>query len=173
MALLPGNGCYSDFEPSWSSYIFKTKKKSIFSFFSSTSPLLPIPFSYPFCFSYIFLYPRYPGRLPPHTPSVPVGWVFRAIISRLSSSSGYKIHPHALPIESSEIKSHSYPRLTIDANQIKWIKVHFLILDFDWCPIEVMYTIPIKWTSIGSLGWFALPPRTSLMKCEASYLRRG
>ena len=36
-----------------------------------------------------------------------------------------------------------------------------------------MFTLPIKWTSIGSLGWFALPPRTSLMKCEASYLRRG
>ena len=36
-----------------------------------------------------------------------------------------------LSIESSEINSHSYPRLSIDANQIKWIKVHFLILEFD------------------------------------------
>ena len=52
------------------------------------------------------------------------------IFSGLSSSSGYEIHPHALPIESSEINSHSYPRLSIDANQIKWVKVHFLILDF-------------------------------------------
>jgi hypothetical protein len=102
-----------------------------------------------------------------------LGWVFRDILSGLSFSSGYKIHPHALPIESSEINSHSYPQLSIDANQIKWIKVHFLILDFHWCPIEVMFTLPIKWTSIGSLGWFALTPRTSLMKCEASYLRRG
>jgi len=30
-----------------------------------------------------------------------------------------------------------------------------------------------SWTSIGSLGWIALPPRSSLMKCKASYLRRG
>ena len=30
-----------------------------------------------------------------------------------------------------------------------------------------------SWTSIGNLGWIALPPRSSLMKCEASYLRQG
>ena len=30
-----------------------------------------------------------------------------------------------------------------------------------------------SWTSIGSLGWIALPPRSSLMKCEAFHLRRG
>ena len=30
-----------------------------------------------------------------------------------------------------------------------------------------------SWTSIGSLGWIAFPPRSSLMKCKASYLRRG
>ena len=69
--------------------------------------------------------------------------------------------------------SHSNPRLPIDANQIKWFKTHILFLDFDWCPIEVMFTLPIKWNSIGSLGWIALPPRSSLMKCEASNLRRG
>ena len=44
---------------------------------------------------------------------------------------------------------------------------------FDWCPIEVMLTLHFKWTSIGSLGWIALPSHSSLMKCKASYLRRG
>ena len=77
----------------------------------------------------------------------------------------------AIPIESSEINSH--PQLPINVNQIKWFKTHILFLDFNWCPIEVMSTLPINRTSIGSLGWFALPPQPSLMKCEASYLRRG
>ena len=72
-----------------------------------------------------------------------------------------------IPIESSEINSHSNPRLLIDANQIKWFKTHILFLDFDWCPIEVMLTLHFKWTSIGSLGWIAWPP------CKASILRRG
>ena len=34
-------------------------------------------------------------------------------------------------------------------------------------------SLHFKWTSTGSLGWIALPPRSSLMKWEASYLRRG
>ena len=77
----------------------------------------------------------------------------------------------AIPIESSEINSH--PRLPINANQIKWFKTHILFLDFDWCPIEVMLTLHFKWTSIGSLEWIALPSHSSLMKCEAFYLRKG
>ena len=72
-----------------------------------------------------------------------------------------------IPIESIEINSHSNPWLPIDANQIKWFKIHILFLDFDWCPIEVMFTLHFKWTSIGSLGWIAWPP------CKASILRRG
>ena len=150
-----------------SSYIFKTKKY-IFSFFSSTFTPATHSILISFCFSYLYLYPATLGRLSSYTPSAPLGWIFRAILSGHSSSSGYEIHPHALPIESSEINLHSYPRLSIDDNQIKRIKVHFLILDFDWCPIEVMITLPIKWTSIGSLVWIALPPLSSLMKCEAS-----
>ena len=59
----------------------------------------------------------------------------------------------AKPIESSEPNSHSYPWLPIDANQIKWFKTHFLLLVFDWCPIEVTIAFHFKWTSIGSLGW--------------------
>ena len=35
-----------------------------------------------------------------------------------------------------------------------------------------MFTLPIKWTSIGNLGWIALPPCSSFMKCEAFHLRR-
>ena len=69
--------------------------------------------------------------------------------------------------------THSNPRLLINANPIKWFKTHILFLDFDWCPIEVMFTLPIKWTSTGTLGWIALPPHSSLMKCKDSYLRRG
>ena len=72
----------------------------------------------------------------------------------------------AKPIESSEPKSHPYPRLSIDANQIKWFKIHFLLLDFDWCPIEVTITLHFNWTSIESLGWIALP-------CDVSLLRKG
>jgi len=72
----------------------------------------------------------------------------------------------AKPIESSEPKSHSYPRLSIDANQIKWFKIHFLLLHFDWCPIEVTIALHFNWTSIGSLGWIVLP-------CEVSILRKG
>ena len=44
LAPLPGNGCCSDFEPSWSSYIFKNKKNL-------------------FSFSYLYLYPRYPWKV--------------------------------------------------------------------------------------------------------------
>ena len=54
-----------------------------------------------------------------------------------------------------------------DANQIKWFKIHFLFLDFDWCPIEVMFTLHFKWTSIERLGWIALSP------CKAFILMRG
>ena len=78
-----------------------------------------------------------------------------------------------IPIELSEINSHSNPWFPIDANQIKWFKTHILFLDFDWCPIEVMRTLHFKWTSIGSLGWIALPSHSSLMKHEAFYLRKG
>jgi len=79
----------------------------------------------------------------------------------------------AIPIKSSKINSHSIPRLPIDANQIKWFETHILFLDFDWCPIEVMFTLHFKWTSIGNLGWIALPSHSSLIKCEAFYLRKG
>ena len=72
-----------------------------------------------------------------------------------------------MPIKSSEPNSHSCPRLPIDANQIKWFKTHILFLDFDLCPIEVMFTLHLKWTSIGSLGWIALSP------CKDFILRRG
>ena len=75
-------------------------------------------------------------------------------------------------IESSETNSLSYPRLLIDANQIKWFKIHFLLLDFDWCPIEVTIALHFNWTSIGSLGWI-LSPHSSLMKCKAFHLRKG
>ena len=78
-----------------------------------------------------------------------------------------------IPIESSKMNSHPNPRLLIDANQIKWSKTHILFLDFDWCPIEVMLTLHFKWTTIESLGWIALPSHSSLMKCEAFYLRKG
>ena len=74
-------------------------------------------------------------------------------------------------IKSSEINLH--PRFPINANQIKWFKTHILFLDFDWCPIKFMLTLHFKWTSIGSLGWIALPSHSSLMKCEAFYLRKG
>ena len=79
----------------------------------------------------------------------------------------------AKPIESSEPNSHCYPRLSVDANQIKWFKIHFLLLDFDWCLIEVTIKLRIICTSIGSLEWIALPPHSSLMKCEAFHLTRG
>jgi len=72
----------------------------------------------------------------------------------------------AMPIESSEPNSHFYPRLPIDANQIKWFIIYFLLLDFDWCPIEVAIIFHINWTSIGSLGWIVFP-------CKAFHLRRG
>jgi hypothetical protein len=79
----------------------------------------------------------------------------------------------AKPIESSEPNSHSYPRLPIDANLIKWFKTNILFLDFDLCPIEVTITLHIIWTFIGSLGWIALLPHSSLMKREAFHPRRG
>ena len=79
----------------------------------------------------------------------------------------------AKPIESSEPKSQCYPWLWIDANQIKWFKIHFFLLDFDWCPIEVTIALHFNWTSIGSLGWIALSPHSSLMKCKAFHLRKG
>ena len=78
-----------------------------------------------------------------------------------------------MPIELSEPNSHSYPRLLFDANQIKWFKIHILLLDFDWCPIEVTITLHIICTSIGNLGWIALSPHSSLMKRKAFHLRRG
>ena len=78
-----------------------------------------------------------------------------------------------MPIKSSETNSHSYPRLSIDANRIKWFKIHILFLDFDWCPIEVTITFHIICTSIGCLGWIALSPHSSLMKHKAFHLRRG
>ena len=77
----------------------------------------------------------------------------------------------AMPIESSETNSLSYPRLLVDANQIKWFETHFF-LDFDWCPIEVTITLYIIYTSIWRLGWIALP-HSSLMQHEAFHLRRG
>ena len=122
--------------------IFSKTKKNLFSFsLALPSPLLPILSSYLFAFLIYTSTPAILGRLSSYTPSTPSGWIFRAILSGHSSSSGYEIHPHTVPIESSEINSHSYPRISIDANQIKWIKVHFLILDFDWCPIEVLFTL--------------------------------
>jgi len=60
--------------------------------------------------------------------------------------------------------------------KIKWYKSHTLFLDFDWCPIEVTITsifIHTIWTSIGSFGWIAFQPHSSLTKCEAFRLRRG
>ena len=78
-----------------------------------------------------------------------------------------------MPIKSSETNSLSYPRVLIDANQIKWFKIHILLLDFDWCPIEVTITLHIICTSIGSLGWIALSPHSSLLKHKAFHLRRG
>ena len=62
----------------------------------------------------------------------------------------------AKPIKSSEPNSYAYPRFLITTNQIKRIKIHFLLLDFDWCPIEVTIALHFNWTSIGSLGWIAL-----------------
>jgi len=72
-----------------------------------------------------------------------------------------------IAIESREMNLHSNPQFLIDANQIKWFKIHILFLDFDWCPIEVMITLHFKWTSIASLGWIALSP------CKAFILMRG
>jgi hypothetical protein len=69
--------------------------------------------------------------------------------------------------------SPSYPQLLIDANRIKWLKIHILFLDFDWCPIEVTITLHFNWTSIGSLGWIVLWSHSSLMKRKAFHLRRG
>ena len=60
-----------------------------------------------------------------------------------------------MPIKSSDSKLTSCSLILIDAQ------------------IEVMFTLPIKWTSTRSLGWIALPPHSSLMKCKDSYLRRG
>ena len=99
------------------------------------------------------------------------GTIWSPSCSRVKATSevfsSRNISHRAIPIESSEINSPSYPRLPIDANQIKWFKIHILFLDFDWCPIEVMLTLHFKWTSIGSLGWIAWRP------CKASILRRG
>ena len=78
-----------------------------------------------------------------------------------------------MSIESSETNSLAYPRLLIDANQIKWCKIHILSLDFDWCPIEVTITLRIICTSVGSLGCIALWSHSSLMKHKAFHLRRG
>ena len=78
-----------------------------------------------------------------------------------------------MSIESSETNSLAYPRLLIDANQIKWFKIHVLLLDFGWCPIEVTITLHNICTSIGSLGWIALSLHSSLMKHKAFHLRKG
>ena len=105
------------------------------------------------------------------------GTIWSPSCSRVKATSevfsSRNISHRAIPIESSEINSPSYPRLPIEANQIKWFKTHILFLDFDWWHIEVMLNHHFKWTSIENLGWIALPPYSSLMKCEAFYLRRG
>ena len=91
----------------------------------------------------------------------------------------HRTHPvgqgiiEAKPIKSSETNLHSCSRLSIDANLIKWFETHILSLDFDWCLIEVTIKLRIICTSIGSLEWIALPPHSSLMKCEAFHLTRG
>ena len=118
-------------------------------------------------------------RIPPYSLVKATSEVFRRGICldldhhvRSPQDSPFWSRDHRdIPIESSEINSH--PRLPINANQIKWFKTHILFLDFDWCPIKVMLTLNFKWTSIGSLRWIALPTHSSLMKCEAFYLRKG
>ena len=92
-------------------------------------------------------------------------WCWPPCHSPLDSSFGQGIIG-VVPIKSSETNSHYYPWLSIDASRIKWFKIHILLLDFDWCPIEVTVTLHIVWTSFGSLGWIALP-------CEVSLLRKG
>ena len=67
LAPLPGNSCCSNFELSWSSYLFFFKiKKNSYLFLLS----LPLPWSMPpssssylFCFLYLYLHPRYPWKV--------------------------------------------------------------------------------------------------------------
>ena len=78
----------------------------------------------------------------------------------------------AEPIESSESNSHSYSRLAIDANQIKWFITLIPFLDFDWCLIEVIITLHIIGLLLEAyrMHYFVEP---SLMKCKVFHLRRA
>ena len=60
---IAGEQLCSDFEPSWSSYIFKNKKKSVFFFFSSIFTPTTHSIIVSFCFSYLYLYPHYPWKV--------------------------------------------------------------------------------------------------------------
>ena len=75
----------------------------------------------------------------------------------------------AVPIESSKKKFTSSITDRCQSNQA--IQNSHLVPWF-WLMPNRSY-VHASWTSIGSLGWIALPPRSSLMKCKASYLRRG
>ena len=98
LAPLPGNGCCSNFEPSWSSYLYLSKKILSFAF-----PYLYLDPCYPLRLRTFLLFLSLP--LPPlplygyprtHLPNL-LGWVFRAILSGPSSSSSYEIHPWNVP----------------------------------------------------------------------------
>ena len=79
LAPLPGNGCCSNFEPSWSSYLFFFKKNSyFFSFLASMPPSSSS--SYLFCFLYLYLHPRYPWKVILVHTFQPFWVSFRAIL---------------------------------------------------------------------------------------------
>ena len=63
LAPLAGNGCCSNFEPSWSSYLYLLKKSYPLLFLISTLTSATHFIFVPFHFSYLYLYPRYPWKV--------------------------------------------------------------------------------------------------------------
>jgi len=112
LAPLPGNGCCSNFEPRWSSYLFFFKIKKFLSFSSFlTSTLIhaTLIIIVSFCFLCLYLHPVTHGRLSLYTPSDPLGWVSRAILSGPSSALGYEIHPSLIEL----VQENSFSRLKL------------------------------------------------------------
>ena len=115
LAPLPGNGCCSNFKPSWSLYLlfFKIKKILSFSFFlTSTLIHATLIIIVSFCFLCLYLHPVTHGRLSLYTPSDPLGWVSRAILSGPSSALGYEIHPSLIEL----VQENSFSRLKLWAS---------------------------------------------------------
>ena len=116
LAPLPGNGCCSNFEPSWSSYlfIFLSKKYSLSLNLSLPlpSPLLPFPSSYLSAFFISTYTPATHERFSLSIPFDPLGWVSRAILSGPSSAFGYEIHPSLIEL----VQENSFSRLKLWAS---------------------------------------------------------